>query len=102
MKKNNNGALYRTSNPKDCRHIVLLLYDYHFRLCVCAAAVKSYLVSNTSLSPPRWALNLRHGEGTLLHADGSIFRGRFHRDKITGPGTVTSLDGSCYEGVIIM
>lgn len=41
---------------------------------------------------------MRHGEGTLLHADGSIFRGRFYRDKKTGRGTVTSLDGSCYEG----
>lgn len=41
---------------------------------------------------------MRHGEGTLLHADGSIFRGRFRRDKKTGRGTVTSLDGSCYEG----
>lgn len=41
---------------------------------------------------------MRHGEGTLLHADGSIFRGHFWRDKKTGRGTVTSLDGSCYEG----
>lgn len=49
-------------------------------------------------SARRWDKNQRHGEGTLLHADGTIFRGQFYRDKKNGPGTMTSLDGSCYEG----
>ena len=46
----------------------------------------------------RWVKNLRHGEGTLLHADGSIFKGTFSRDKKMGSGTVISLGGSSYEG----
>ena len=47
----------------------------------------------------RWANNQRNGEGTVLHADGSIFKGTFCRDKKTGSGTVVSLDGSSYEGI---
>ena len=44
---------------------------------------------------------MRHGEGTLLHCDGSIFRGSFCRDKKTGSGTVISVDGSSYEGITV-
>lgn len=62
-------------------------------------ASQQHVLFGLLLPPTRWVANMRHGEGTLLHADGSIFRGRFSRDKKTGPGTVTALDGSCYEGV---
>ena len=42
--------------------------------------------------------NLRHGEGAFLHTDGSIYKGCFRLDKKSGPGTLTFLDGNCYEG----
>ena len=45
-----------------------------------------------------WRNDKKHGHGTVIFSDGTLYVGAFKNDKITGQGTAVFVNGDKYSG----
>ena len=76
--------MLRKQKQKTIASIEVLLFNFYTeRLTLLIGYLKNYA---------------KHGQGTLVNKDGSIYNGEFDRDKRHGYGRFKNLNGDIYEG----